>query len=353
MLRRHAMSQSRTSSAAARSKVTSRMRDRLRPIRPRRGRESGQKHEDTIERAFRGRGRAAHRISRADRRSARRGVPGAHRRARRRGARMGVPPREARARRGARARPHAAQEPPARRALRHQGHHRHREPADRIQLADLPRPPSQGRRILRRAPAPRGVPRPRQDGHHRVRQQPPLADAQSARPQAHAGRLLQRLRGRGGRPHGAARARHPDRRLGHPPRRLLRRVRREAQLRQHQPPRHEVRRRIARYDRHLLEDAGRPGARARGPVRPPRPGLRRLHRQAAHRPLPHAALAGRRRVDAGEPRAGRQAPGEGGRHGERLRAACGERGALRPPPRDHGLRERARQFNRASTRAGR
>ena len=57
-------------------------------------------------------------------------------------------------------------------------------------------------------------------------------------PRAHAGRLVERLGGRGRRRHGAARARQPDQRLGDPPGRLLRRLRLQADARPDPAPRH-------------------------------------------------------------------------------------------------------------------
>ena len=92
--------------------------------------------------------------------------------ARARSARLGVSRRRARARRSAPARPRGAAQRAARRAGRHQGRDRHRGHADRVQLADLPRPPAEVGRGLRHAAAPRRLRDPRQDRHHRVRQQP-------------------------------------------------------------------------------------------------------------------------------------------------------------------------------------
>ena len=65
----------------------------------------------------------------------------------------------------------------------------------------------------------------------------PGQDAQPAQPRAHARRLLQRLGGRGGGRHGAARARQPDQRLRDPARRLLRRLRLQAHPRPDPAPR--------------------------------------------------------------------------------------------------------------------
>lgn len=58
-------------------------------------------------------------------------------------------------------------------------------------------------------------------------------------------------------PHGAARARHADRRVGDPAGRVLRHRRLQAELRQHQPRRAQVRRRVARHDRRLRPQRGR------------------------------------------------------------------------------------------------
>ena len=244
------------------------------------------------------------------------------------------------ARPGAQPRPRAAALAAARRALRHQGHHRHGRPADRIQLRHLPRPPAEGRCGLRDAPQAGGLRDPRQDGHHRIRQQPSVADAQSAQRCAYARWLIQRLGRRGRRLHGAARARHADRRLGDPARRVLRRLCDQAELRRDQSRGHQVPRRVARHHRHLRAQRGRLGTSHGGNDRP------RRHSSAggrtAHWVVPHAALVAGGRRNASERRASGPSIGTSRCVRARLRAARGQRRALRPAQGDHGLRDGAR-----------
>ena len=85
----------------------------------------------------------------------------------------------------------------ARRADRHQGHLRYRRHADRIRLAVLGRPHAArgcrgGRAAARRRRRDHG-----QDRHHGIRLLPSGQDPQPARSRAHAGRLVERLGGRG------------------------------------------------------------------------------------------------------------------------------------------------------------
>ena len=80
----------------------------------------------------------------------------------------------------------------------------------------------------------RRAPCRRQARHHALRVPRPVADAQPVEPRAHAGRLLERPGGGGGRAHGAARARLADGGLGAAARRLLRGGRPQAHPRSHQ-----------------------------------------------------------------------------------------------------------------------
>ncbi len=114
---------------------------------------------------------------------------------------------------------------------RHQGHHRHRRHADRRRHAAACRSHAVARRQGGRAAARRRRGHHGQDGDHRAGHLFARQDAQSAQPGTHARRLVERLRRRGGRRHGAAGAGHADQRLGDPAGRLLRRVRFQAQPR--------------------------------------------------------------------------------------------------------------------------
>ena len=107
------------------------------------------------------------------------------------------------------------------------------------------------RRRLRHGAAPRRRRHHGQDGDDRARHLHPVAHAQSAQPRAHARRLLLRLGRRRRRRHGARRARHADGRLRDPPRRLLRRLRLQADLRRHSPPRRADAGALARHGRRV------------------------------------------------------------------------------------------------------
>ena len=172
---------------------------------------------------------------------------------------------------GARARSRAEPRSAAWRADRRQGHHRHLRHADRDGLADLRghRPPSDAAcvALLRRAGA---VILGKTVTCEFAGMAPP-ADHQSAQSGAYAGRLVERLGRGGGRPHGAGRARHPDRRLGAAAGLLLRRLRLQADLQHVQQSRREAG--GGKHRHHRL-------ARA----------LARRHR-AAHRRAAHAGAA--------------------------------------------------------------
>ena len=118
----------------------------------------------------------------------------------------------------------------------------------------------------------------RQDEHGRVRdglvhrEQRVRPDAQSARARPRPRRLVGRLGGRGRRGHRAHRARLGDRRLGAPAGRLLRRRRRQADVRAREPLRARRLRVVARPDRRLR----------RAPWTTPRSGSEAI---AGHDPL--------------------------------------------------------------------
>ena len=159
--------------------------------------------------------------------------------------------------------------PAARRPGRRQGHHRHRGYADRERLrrssrAASPTADAACVTALRRAGAVIiGKTVTTEFATFTSGQ-----DAQPAQPRAHARRLLLRL-GRGRRRrHGAARARHADRRLRHPAGRLLRRLRLQADLRGDPAHRRADAGALARHGRRLRPFGGGPGAarrRAAGP----------------------------------------------------------------------------------------
>ena len=187
---------------------------------------------------------------------------------------------------------------------------------------------------------------PRQDGDDRIRRVRAARHAQSVEHRAYAGRLVERLGGRGRRRHRQRGARHPGDRLDHPAGELLRLRRLQAERQCAQPRRQprlsepELHRRARRVARGRL--AGRP--RDRRPrrrrcrhARPARAGHaaagakaapsrrarnRRLgqrlgRRQAAARRMRHAAEIRRRRnPHAAERRQGR---GAGNRSAQRRR----------------------------------
>ena len=109
-----------------------------------------------------------------------------------------------------------------RHARRHQGHYRDRRYADANGLAAVCRLAfGKGRRQRARA-ARRRRGDPRQDGDDGIRRFRAARHAQSVEHRAYAGRLVERLGGRGRRRHRQRRARHPGDRLDHPAGELLR-----------------------------------------------------------------------------------------------------------------------------------
>ena len=194
-----------------------------------------------------------------------------------------------------------------------------------VRLGDLRGAPARARRGLRRVAARGGRGRARQDRHDGVRHLRAAADGQPARPGTHAGRVLERLGGRGRRRHGAARARDPDGRLRDPPGLLLRDRRLQAGARlaldrrdqaAERPPRHARAARLQRRGRGAAGWVGRAAAaRAAGGV------------------LPHAVV--------GPARGGRPSPARGRRRAAgrgRARAAAGVRRSRRGAGDRHGLR---------------
>ena len=174
----------------------------------------------------------------------------------------------------------------ARRAGRHQGHFRHRRLSDRIRLAAVERTYAAAGRGRGRAAA-RGRRRDHgQDRDGRIRLLPSRQDAQSARPGAHAGRLVERLGGGRRSRDGAGRDRLADQRLDHPPGRLLRRGRIQADAWPHPAHRRADAVARARPCRRV-----RPHGRGRGLAGRSHGGTRRRGRRHA----PARAAAARRR----------------------------------------------------------
>ena len=100
-------------------------------------------------------------------------------------------------------------------------------------------------------------------------------------PGAYAGRLVERIGGRGRRPHAAGRARHPDRRLGAAARRLLRGDRLQADLRRLQPRRPQIR---GRKPRHHRADGALASTTSRSSPRSCSAASRARRRRSAPRP---------------------------------------------------------------------
>ena len=194
---------------------------------------------------------------------------------------------------------------PARGAGRAQGHHRYGRHAHRERIGAARRPDAVARRRGHRDAAGRGGGHHGQDGHHRVRHPHAGQDAQPARSGPHPRGLVERLRRGGGRGHGPARPRQPDRRLHDPAGVVLRGVRAQADPRsglaaRHVPPLAEPRPRGALRPR---RGGSRPPARGAGRPRRARSGhasaragalpiggARGAARRAALRLLPHRAL---------------------------------------------------------------
>ncbi len=153
----------------------------------------------------------------------------------------------------------------------------------------------------------------RQDRHHRVRDDGAGQDAQPARSDAHAGRLVERLR-RGGRGlHGAAGLRHPDRGLDPSARRLLRRRRLQAELGTGRHCRHQAAFPQSRHHRRPRPVGRRRRALRRRPHRPARACSRQrgwaAPRIGVFRPVPFdkaepATIAALERAAAAFARAG-------------------------------------------------
>ncbi len=151
----------------------------------------------------------------------------------------------------------------ARHSGRHQRRHRHRRLSDRTRLAARQRAAA-GTGRNRGREAARG-----RCGHHRQERDDGVcllssrADAQPARPVAHAGRLILGLGRRGRRQHGAACDRNANQRFGDPASLLLRRVRDQGEPRPHLARRHIAALAPSRSCRGLCPFAARSGARAR------------------------------------------------------------------------------------------
>ena len=171
----------------------------------------------------------------------------------------------------------------------------------------------------------------RQDHHHRIRRHPSVAqDAEPARSQAHAGRLVERLGRRGRRRHGAGRTRHAGGRLDPAAVELLRRDRLQAERRRDQPQR------LARPFQPELpgrdrRDAGRHlgGAARHRRSRRRRSGLRRADRRREFREADQAGDARRR----SRPAAGARRPKARARRSPRQGSDCqgGHRAARAAP----------------------
>ena len=167
---------------------------------------------------------------------------------------------------GTRTRPQPSSWAVARRSGGNQGHHRHGE-----MPTEYGSPIYRGHRT--RADAARwrccGARGASSSARRRPRNRQPASagDAQSAQSRAHAGRLLERFGGGGGRSHGAARARHTDGRLDDPPR-GIRGVSGSSRVSAQSTDRREAGFRRIGYVGNLCEHRGGRGARARPSIRP-------------------------------------------------------------------------------------
>ena len=203
---------------------------------------------------------------------------------------------------------------------------------DIIDTADAPtecgtplyrgRRPVEGRGLRGRAPGRRRC-GAREDGHHRARLLRPRTHPQPTRPGAHARRLLERIRRRRGRWHGAGCPGDTDRGVDHPARGVLRRGGLQADARPALARRGASLRPVARHARRPGAGGGRRRAAPRGPRgarRATSAGAPTAHRAVAERPVASrhpgdAAPAGgggqharprRRRRPRGRPAAGRR-----------------------------------------------
>ena len=122
-------------------------------------------------------------------------------------------------------------------ARRHQGHLRYGRHAHRVRDGVAPGPAAARGRDGRGAAAQGRRGDHGQDGHHRAGGVRPGQDHQPSRRAPHAGRLVERLGGRGRRMHGAARRGDADQRLADPSGVVLRRLRLQALARRDLPPR--------------------------------------------------------------------------------------------------------------------
>ncbi len=203
--------------------------------------------------------------------------------------------------------------PAQRLAVRREGHHRHARHADLLRLADPRRSSSVGGCGVRRAGARGRRGDARQDGDDRIRAASSGPDREPAQSRAHAGRIVERIRRRRRRLHGAGGVRDADRRLDHPSGVVLRRGRLQALDRHDQSDRREAARRQLRHRgtvRALRRRLRRGGRRAcgRGRHREARrgaPGARRCVAHAGMEPR-RAADRARRRHRGGAARARRR-----------------------------------------------